>query len=842
MCKLTTVVLADVDRQSLFPSQVALLETGFVQSNDHWLLCSPTGSGKTRMGEWAIERSLEEGFRAAYIAPLRAIVEERLVDWTSRYPGIGVGAFTGSTSRNTGPRDERLLLFTPEKLASFLGSWKRHLSWLSEINVLIIDEIHLLADANRGPSLECLIGRIERINPFLKIVGLSATLSNAQEIATWMKARLFESNWRPVPISHIVRRFKRPNDKLQMLVEEVQKTASDGGRCLIFVNSRRRAESLSKHLLEMGIRADYTHAGLDSKAQSAAHSGMRDGQLDALVATSTLEMGVNFPARKVIVYDGFSFEGDTFQRLSVRRYLQFAGRAGRPGLDPYGESVLFAPQWDGDADRTLTSPPEPVGSALFSSGPLLREILYEVSTRLSVSERHLETNFAARTFWRAQGGIRSVGTQVRSLVTSGLLTEKEKDETTYLSATALGRIATQMSITPTTVMLFKAIFDSFDTPSEFDILLAVCLAPEVTPKLGFNFEEIDEMGDLVLQTPSAMLDWRSPEILRLFTHINERTLLSGVKCAVILFWHTRQQSLEDLASQFDCYPADLASLKRNTVWILEAAQRIFAVLNRRRHLQEAVEANSEESPLPSAHEMIVDSLKTMVAYGIPKGALELVQIEGVGPKRAQRLCNEGIFRISEVTNLPPAHLADLIGAGVGVAERILESAKTLEPALNVTKQYSISAPVELAPSPRLRTKDHAVDPYRLRRALELRVDHLSAEVVHVSGGTEPHAVSVTENSIGTRSYSCDCADFTKGHSQCKHVLRARLALHDDGDLRPLLRQFSDPGGTRPLRLSLAELWMKIGKSYDIYNGRKVDYTGANYLKASFGGITRKGQR
>src|SRR5207248_1401997 len=124
---------------------------------------------------------------------------------------------------------------------------------------------------------------------------------------------------------------------------------------------------------------------------------------------STLEMGVNFPARKVVVYDSFSFEGDAFGHLSVRRYLQFAGMAGRPGLDPYGESVLFAPQWDGEADQLITSAPEPVGSALFSQGPLLREILYDVSTRLSVSERHLETNFAARTLWRAQGGARNMG-------------------------------------------------------------------------------------------------------------------------------------------------------------------------------------------------------------------------------------------------------------------------------------------------------------------------------------------------------------------------------------------------------------------------------------------------
>jgi hypothetical protein len=232
----------------------------------------------------------------------------------------------------------------------------------------------------------------------------------------------------------------------------------------------------------------------------------------------------------------------------------------------------------------------------------------------------------------------------------------------------------------------------------------------------------------------------------------------------------------------------------------------------------------------------------MVAYGIPKGALELVQIEGVGPKRAQRLCKEGIFRVIQVLNLQLEVLADVIRSGLGVAARVLMSAEALQSTLERLVPYSTSTHVEPASYPRSPEKSPSVDPYRLRRSLELRVDHLSAEVIRLSGGAEPHTVSVTENAIRARSYSCDCADFAKGHSQCKHVLRARLALHDDGDLRPFLKQFADPGGVRPLRLSLAELWMKIGKSYDAYNGRRVDYTAATYLQAPFRIIARKGER
>lgn len=541
-------------------------------------------------------------------------------------------------------------------------------------------------------------------------------------------------------------------------------------------------------------------------------------------------MGVNFPARKVIVYDGFSFEGDTFRRISVRRYLQFAGRAGRPGLDPYGESVLFAPQWDAEAEHLLTLPPEPVGSALFSNASLLREILYEVSTRLSVSERHLETNFAARTLWRAQGGVRNVGVHVRSLVKSGLLSEKANDESTYLTATPLGRIATQMAITPPTVMLLKAIFETIDEPCEFDMVLGACLATEVTPKLGFNFEEIDEMADLVLQTPSVLLDRPPDDVLQLLPGMNERALLAGVKCAVLLLAHTQQQSLEDLAKQFDCFPADLVALKRNAGWILEAAQRIFAVLNRKRYLQEAVIPKIGESPPPSPHERLVESLKIMVNYGIPRAALELVQIRGVGPKRAQRLCNEGIFKVIDIATLTAAHLADVIGSGLCIAEQILSSAKALKPLLDEPKLHATPTYIEPIPHLRSSKSNPAVDPYRLRRALELRVDHLSAEVVRVSGGAEPHAVSVTETAVRKRTYSCDCVDFSKGHAQCKHVLRARLALHDDADLKPMLKEFSAFDSCRPLRISLAELWMKVGKSYDAYNDRKVDYAGKTYLQ------------
>ncbi len=804
----------------LFPSQRGLIEAGYGQSDEHWLICAPTGSGKTRMGEWAIEKAWASGLTAAYVAPLKAIVEERVADWSTRYASRTVRAYTGATNLGHRPATgEHLMLFTPEKLASYLGAWKHHLDWISGLGVLLIDELHLLGDPSRGPALESLIGRIERVNPFIRIVGLSATLSNAAEVAAWLGARLYQTQWRPVPVGHRLHRYKRPSDKPEHLVEEVVETRAVGGRTLVFVNSRRRAELLAAHLQAHQFTAAFTHAGLPSEEQALVHARMRSGQLDAVVATSTLEMGVNLPARKVVVYDNYAFEGDAFRPLRVQRYLQFAGRAGRPGLDTQGECVLFAPIWDGSADDLIRGSPEPVRSGLFSSAHLGREVLHDISSRLSISERHLEVNFAGRTLWRHQGGQRNLSSTVRLLVKGGLVKEVAKDEQTYLSHTALGRIATQMSLSPDTVVMLSQVYAQVSQPTDFDLLLAICLSDEVTPKLGFNFEEIDDLGDAIQLTPSHLLDWPAVDVAALRRTCTDQALLSAIKCSAILEAHTRLEEISALAERHDCYPADLQALKRNTLWLLEAAQRIFAVLNRQQFLQEHEGEEAPGPPTPSLHEGVVKSLRLMVEYGIPKGAVSLVNIEGVGAKRAQRLCAEGIFAAAEVANYSAEHLADLLGISAKTAERILASARNESVH---TPQYrsiaSASRERHVDPWPGA-TAPLRVDPYRLRRALELTIDHLSAEAVRVSGGTEPHTIQVNEDASRTRSYICDCADFARGQFLCKHVIRAKLALHDDADIRPILDAFSRPQRDRPLRYAVGDLWMNAGRLLDRYMGR-----------------------
>lgn len=833
MCKLSSVKYgpaASEDSRNLFPPQQDILTAGFRQTRENWLISAPTGSGKTLIGEWAMEDAIKDGFTAAYIAPLKAIVEEKTVAWRQKYNHLTIGLFTGDTLRakpGKSPREEHILLFTPEKLNAYLQNWKRHLPWLSRLGVLVVDEFHFVGDDGRGSCLETLISRLRRVNPFIRFVGLSATIHNVKELAKWLNARSFESQWRPVPLERHVATFKKPAEKQDLLLTEVFRTIKDGGRILVFVNSRKRAESVARFLNEQGVKADFNHAGLSLERRTEAQKKMRYGGLDVLVATSTLEMGVNFPARKVIVYDAYTFDGDTFAPLSVQRYLQFSGRAGRAGLDATGESVLFLPNWAVGKIDYLNGQPEPVRSSLFSTTNLLREVLSEIAGRLSISELHLEVNFSRGTLWRRQGGKLDLKRHVAVLIDADLVrragTQKE-----YLSVTPLGRVAAQMGVSPGTIMLLADLNKNCTMPTTYDLLLACCLAEEASPHLGFNFEEIEHMSDTVLNVPSQLLDQPGATLSRMGGGFSGKRILSAIKCASILHLSCQGETIEALAGRFDTYSLDLDILRGNVSWVLETGLRTFAILRQRKSIE------SEKVDASSAHEDLCRDLARMLQYGIPSEALGLVEIEGIGPKRAQALVRHGLTTPEDLLEEDEESLGHILRMRPVTVKKMLESAEVV-----AQKESDRIGPFERDRFVWLGTRGEKrqvqngwrsdLDPYRLRRALDLAVDCCSAETVRISGGTEPHTVKVATNPKGERRYTCDCVDFANGHPQCKHVLRARIALRDDGEIVTALQSLQE-GQEHPLRFGLGDLWARVGSPFDRFNDLKMDAGGERLLQ------------
>ncbi|MFP4568176.1 MAG: DEAD/DEAH box helicase [Candidatus Woesearchaeota archaeon] len=182
----------------LRPSQIKAIDAGLF-NGVNLLICTPTASGKTLVAEMSFLHSiLNKSKKAVYIVPLRALASEKFYSFKKIYPQIKVGLSTGeldSDDSYLGRND--LIIVTSEKFDSLLRHKTR---WLENIGAIIIDEVHLLDDASRGPTLEIVVAILKKVLPHAQIIALSATIGNPQEIASWLNASLVLDLWRPVKL------------------------------------------------------------------------------------------------------------------------------------------------------------------------------------------------------------------------------------------------------------------------------------------------------------------------------------------------------------------------------------------------------------------------------------------------------------------------------------------------------------------------------------------------------------------------------------------------------------------------------------------------------------------
>jgi helicase len=184
---------------TLRPAQVKSVESGLLQGKN-LLVCTPTASGKTLIAELAALKSILEGNgKAIYIVPLKALASEKFKDFKKKYGHmIKIALSIGDMDSNDSYLvDYDLIITTSEKLDSLI---RHHAPWLSSISTIIIDEIHLLNDPGRGPTLEILITILRQLLKKSQIIGLSATIGNPNELAAWLNANLVEDAWRPVKL------------------------------------------------------------------------------------------------------------------------------------------------------------------------------------------------------------------------------------------------------------------------------------------------------------------------------------------------------------------------------------------------------------------------------------------------------------------------------------------------------------------------------------------------------------------------------------------------------------------------------------------------------------------
>ncbi|HQE97949.1 MAG TPA: DEAD/DEAH box helicase, partial [Methanothrix sp.] len=200
--------------RELYPPQAEAVERGLLDGKS-MLLAMPTASGKTLLAELAMLRAALSGRRSLYIVPLRALASEKYDSFQKfRELGVAVGISTGDLDK----KDERLgrnqiIIATSEKADSLM---RNGASWVRDLSVLVVDEIHLLNDPGRGPTLEMTITKLRHCNPGLQIIALSATVANAGEMASWLAADMVCSDWRPIQLregSSVMRGWCSPTAK-----------------------------------------------------------------------------------------------------------------------------------------------------------------------------------------------------------------------------------------------------------------------------------------------------------------------------------------------------------------------------------------------------------------------------------------------------------------------------------------------------------------------------------------------------------------------------------------------------------------------------------------------------
>ena len=812
----------EITADKLFPPQKELLEQGFLESGKNYFVNMATGGGKSYMAELAIKKVLSEGYRVVFITPLRALASQQGDYWEDRFGAESVGVFTGETvssrARASAYEKCRLLVMTPERFDMILRTWRSHYSWITEVDLIVVDEFHLLGLGRRGARLEGALARIIRVNPFARIIGLSATMPNVTELSGWLHAECYASSWRPIPIKKEIVKYRKADEKPGLALDIVKRCISGSGKSLVFCNSRARVNELTEYFRKNGLRTAAHHAGLLREERAASEEGFiaQPGKYDVLVATSTVEMGLNLPCRQAVIYDSSTFDGMCFyNNIPVWSFIQRMGRAGRPGLDTKGECVLLYPKWAGGSDKYMHERCEPVDSQLTDPKLLMEQILIEISSGYSRTRSELREGFLKNSFYLQQHRAADLTVTVNRMLASDLLTVRKSEEAggeDILGVTLLGKMAVKLMLCTETVAIVLKGREALTVPTLFDIFLMAALSPDMTPVLFTNNEELDEICGQMETIRGEFLGMTVDRIMKLFPDTGgTKRLLSAVKMAVLCLLITEGASAAGLAERYSVYEADIHLMRENAVRILTGMAAVSAAADNRGRIRETADDSSTEKGQAGPGEDIQGKMREktdlslflrqaadMLRYGAGEEMVFLTEMKNVGGVTARTLYLAGYRAPGDIKAAKVSDLEKLPGIGKKLAGMIVGQAETISG--NVLRGKARGAVRLPCRMPRIKPGD-GVDPYRLKRSLELSTAGGHDGKYRVTGGREPHIVSFRDG-----SYRCDCMDHMKNGNdiQCKHILRVRYERGDEEVIKMVEKLKSR--GSMTLREAIPSLW------------------------------------
>jgi helicase len=499
--------------RALNPAQAEALPQVF-GNDENLLVVAPTGAGKTVIGMAAALRTVvQQGRKSAWLVPQRSLTDEldrELASW--RGHGLRVERLSGERTVDIARiHGADLWVATTEKFEAICRA-SAFREALAGVGSLVVDEIHMLGDPARGPVLEALLARVRDGGTPARIVGLSATIANAEQIAEWLRARLLRSTWRPSRLTWQLPAIPANPD---FAVTEAARTrlasaitaavTQDGGSVLIFCGSKRNVRrtalviAASRGADVSGVRPDNLER-LQQVCRQArirlhyqgweyrheAEQAFRSREADVLVATSTVAAGVNLPARAVVIQDAQA----GLETLDVGTVQQMFGRAGRIGAgEDQGWAFMIVDEHERAGWQSRLVAGHTVNSRIQDSLP--EQLLSEVVQQLVSSQRQAEQWWVQTlAFHQGQRSLRPLSRGIQFLVSAGMLTAlpaaQQGQRDRRLGPTELGRLTARLMVSPVICDVLRHALARAPLPAgpeEAEQLLAETLAA-LLPKLA----------------------------------------------------------------------------------------------------------------------------------------------------------------------------------------------------------------------------------------------------------------------------------------------------------------------------------------------------------------------